>query len=93
MRPFLVELEEFIAELTRFLSEAEAADDKPTAAAPDSELLKKLADACSEYRMDEIDEIIGELEQFKYDDGDSLIQWIKSKIAEGEFEEVLAKVA
>jgi CheY-like chemotaxis protein len=93
MGDFINEAEAFLAELTSFLDMADPSDDKPSMPSPDLEVLSRLADACANYDMDEIDELVGELDRFRYEDGDSLILWIKDKIAEGEFGDVLEKLS
>jgi CheY-like chemotaxis protein len=93
MEAFVCELEAFISELTRFLDETDTNDDKPTASEPDRGLLAKLANACANYSMDEIDETLGELDRFRYESDDSLIQWIKARIEEGEFGDVAIKLS
>jgi CheY-like chemotaxis protein len=93
MEGFIGKLEAFLSELTEFLDAAEADDDKPTVPEPDKQLLAKLAEACASYSMDDIDEIVSELERFRYEREDSLIQWIKAQITEGEFEEVAKKLS
>ncbi|MDR1043053.1 MAG: hypothetical protein LBL54_04030, partial [Clostridiales Family XIII bacterium] len=90
---FIDELSAFLSELTKFLDKADASEEKPTAPEPDRELLSKLAEACANYSMDEMDGIIIELERFRYEKNDDLIPWIKARIEECAFEDVTEKLS
>jgi signal transduction histidine kinase/CheY-like chemotaxis protein len=94
MGAFLAEADAFIERLNSFIGGIDAAaDDKPVAAGPDEELLDRLAAACGSYSMDDIDDVMIELDAFRYESGEDLIQWIRERLAEGDFLEVAARLS
>ncbi|MCL2138154.1 MAG: ATP-binding protein [Treponema sp.] len=52
---------------------------KETAVMPDPDLLAKLLDAVKSYKTAKIEEIIGKLEEFDYETGGEMIEWIRSQ--------------
>jgi hypothetical protein len=93
MGGFIGKTESLLSDLSAFLGEADAANDRPTATEPDKELLGRLAAACASYDMDEIDEVMNELGKFRYEEGVDLIEWIRGRIEEGEFGEVAERLS
>ncbi|MDR1292629.1 MAG: response regulator [Clostridiales Family XIII bacterium] len=93
MDGFIGDLDAFLSGLTQFLDSTDASDGKPIVPEPDKGLLARLAEACENYRMDEMDEIITELDRFRYENDGDLIPWIRARIEEGEFGEVAAKLS
>jgi CheY-like chemotaxis protein/HPt (histidine-containing phosphotransfer) domain-containing protein len=80
------EMEQSVRDLTEELTvrlvewEADRAErpgeQKP---APDRDLLRRLAAASSEYRTNEIEEILGVLGQFRYEAGGELVEWLREQ--------------
>jgi HPt (histidine-containing phosphotransfer) domain-containing protein len=85
------EVKALAAELAARITEWEAArpeqprERKP---APDRALLERLAIACSEYRADEIEGILGELEQPRYETGGELVQWLREQAVNFEYDAI-----
>jgi CheY-like chemotaxis protein/HPt (histidine-containing phosphotransfer) domain-containing protein len=55
------------------------AGDRESRSAPDRALLGRLAAAASEHKTSEIEAILKELEQFRYEDGEDLVLWLREQ--------------
>lgn len=75
----------------RALGALDAVADKAVAAAPDPKLLLELRDACAAFEMDRVDAAMERLEAFRYESGGELIAWLREKVDEMAFEEIIAK--
>jgi HPt (histidine-containing phosphotransfer) domain-containing protein len=56
--------------------------------APDQALLERLAAAAGEYKTGEIEAILKELEQFRYEDGEDLVRWLREQADNFEYGEM-----
>jgi CheY-like chemotaxis protein/HPt (histidine-containing phosphotransfer) domain-containing protein len=68
--------------LNKLLAEWEAsrpAEDKERRAEPDRELLRRLSEATAAFNSNETEEALGELEQYRYEKGEELIQWLREQ--------------
>jgi CheY-like chemotaxis protein/HPt (histidine-containing phosphotransfer) domain-containing protein len=68
--------------LTKLLDEWKAdqpVEHKETRAEPDRELLKRLSEATAAFNSNETEEVLGELEQYRYERGEELIQWLREQ--------------
>jgi signal transduction histidine kinase/HPt (histidine-containing phosphotransfer) domain-containing protein/AmiR/NasT family two-component response regulator len=63
-----------------WLLEFDAGLSRPRLPAPERELLVRLRQCCEKYDMDGIDAIMDELERASYDEGASLVSWLREKI-------------
>jgi signal transduction histidine kinase/FixJ family two-component response regulator len=54
--------------------------EKPKKNAPDPALLAQLKEACKNYRMDDIDRIMRELEKYGYETQRDLVPWLRERI-------------
>jgi PAS domain S-box-containing protein len=69
-------------ELNKLLTEWELsrpAEDKERRAEPDRDLLKKLSEATATFNSNETEEALGELERYRYEKGEELIQWLREQ--------------
>ena len=66
--------------------------EKPLKDRPDEKLLLKLIDACNDYDMDEADETMAELEKYKYETDNDLINWLRKSIDRMQFEEIAERL-
>jgi signal transduction histidine kinase/CheY-like chemotaxis protein len=91
---FVANAEELLSQLNAFLSKTQAIADinKDALGQPDSHLLADLAQACTTYQMDEIDELLAELRRYRYESGTELVDWIESELVQGEFSHVATKL-
>ena len=65
---------------------------KPRKAEPDTALLAKLREACADYKMDEVDRIMGELEQYDYESRQGLILWLRERVDTVDFQKITEKL-
>jgi hypothetical protein len=54
-------------------------EDKELRAEPDRELLKRLSEATAAFNSNETERVLGELEQYRYERGEELIQWLREQ--------------
>ncbi|MDR3364205.1 MAG: response regulator [Clostridiales Family XIII bacterium] len=90
--PFAEEAEKLVDNLAEMSRRIGTAAGKPVMKEPDMGLLAGLGNACRQYSMDRIDEILFELEENEYGDGADLLSWIREKIALAEYAEVSEKI-
>ncbi len=63
---------------------------KPLAPTPDPELLQELRAACKAYDINRVNAAMSRLEAFSYEDGNKLIRWLRERVRDMDFEEILA---
>jgi CheY-like chemotaxis protein len=83
---FIDRAQQVLAGLNAFLAEARKWDESAIKATMDPELLRRLAQACSAYNMDEADALVAELEQWHYKAGQDLADSLKSLIQKSDFD-------
>ncbi|MDR0553611.1 MAG: response regulator [Treponema sp.] len=81
--------EKIAAELTAQFSDEIKKPKKPE---PDAACLARLKEACKNYRMDEIDRIMEELEQYEYESRQDLVLWLREKIKAMDFQIVAERL-
>jgi len=77
---FLETMNDLLDSIDSALSEYKSKTSKPSAAAPDPELLQELRKACAEYDVGKIDSIMSRLDSFEYENGGELITWLREHI-------------
>ncbi|MDR3123549.1 MAG: response regulator [Treponema sp.] len=68
--------------LAKLLDEWEAsrpAEEKERRGEPDRELLKRLSEATAAFNSNETEEVLEELEQYRYEEGEELIRWLREQ--------------
>ena len=79
--PFIEMIESLLRDLEKILAKAASRrEPKKEAFAPGTELLIRLLEAVREYKAVEMEDIISELESFKYESGSELISWLREKM-------------
>jgi CheY-like chemotaxis protein len=77
-----------LASLEDLLQKAGPPEAHPTIAAPAPALLQKLAAACARYRAKEMEEALNELEQYEYESGGELVQWLREQADNFEYDAI-----
>jgi len=67
--------------------------DKPVKDKPDSALLGRLRAACELYVMDEVDAVMAELDSFKYDNDDGLMEWLRNSVDTMSFSQIAKRLS
>ena len=85
--PFFTEnVKKLLSRLSSLLEANKAGtDEKPTRHAPDAALLDQMESAATNFRIDELEEIMKSLECFKYETQAELIIWLREKVDQMEF--------
>ncbi|MDR1608153.1 MAG: response regulator [Deltaproteobacteria bacterium] len=89
---FLSEVDTLVTRIREFLAPAKGAE-SPHKNAPDPELLAKMELAAKSYDMDGLEETLAELESFIYDNDNDLIHWLREKIDQAAFGEIVERLA
>jgi CheY-like chemotaxis protein len=91
---FITDVETLLSQLNGFLTQTQASAEAGKAALgePDFQVLTDLAQACTTYQMDEIDELLAELRHYRYESGGELVDWIEEELVRGEFSSVADKL-
>jgi CheY-like chemotaxis protein len=85
---FINALKTLVADLGMLLADALHDEVKPVLDEPDKTSLEKLRRACKDYDMDGVDAAMDELEKYRYEKGNELIDWLREEINKAEFEEI-----
>ncbi|MCL2009690.1 MAG: ATP-binding protein [Synergistaceae bacterium] len=87
---FIAHLESLIAGLTEVLKHAAEASgaDKPKERLPEPEssLLQNLLEAAAHFKSSQMEDVMGELEQYEYETGGELITWLKEQMDNLEYD-------
>jgi hypothetical protein len=75
--PFIELTELLIQNIRELLGELDKDTQRPVRPAPDSELLGAILKASREYDMDGLDKAISELELYRYESREELVEWLR----------------
>ena len=90
---FLATVGNLLAEIENMLDRIEQENMKPAKDTPDGELLAQLADACDAYNMDRARELVTEMDKYRYASAGELVEWLKTNVSKGLFEEISDKLS
>ena len=90
---FIGIVEKLISDIKEMLAEADILNQRPKKDKPDSEALLKLMDACESYDMDGVDEAMTEIEEYEYESGNELVDWLRNNVSDGNFDEIQEKLS
>jgi len=90
---FLEHARNFVSSIENALSNINKDSNKPLKNKPDKKILLKLIDACNDYDMDGADEVMAELEKYKYESDRDLVVWLRNAIDRMQFEEIAEKLS
>jgi CheY-like chemotaxis protein len=79
MRRAALELTERLKTLLEKWEASRPEERKERRAEPDRELLRKLSEATSAFNSNETEEILGKLEQYRYEREEALVQWLREQ--------------
>ncbi|MDR2476581.1 MAG: response regulator [Treponema sp.] len=85
---FIEIVERLLASLEELLQHISAGETRRKAAAPDPDLLQKLAQASKHYRANAMSEILGELEKYDYESGGELVNWLRERADDLDYEAI-----
>jgi hypothetical protein len=81
--------EKLLADLNELLADIHGRDsEKPVKQSPDEVLLKKILGASRKFLVDEMEDALTELEQYKYECGAELVTWLRGQVDNLEYEAI-----
>jgi len=86
---FLYAAWKLIHDLENLLAAADAENPKPTKDKPDNETLLKIFSACQEYDIDSLEEIVKDMEKYRYTSDDGLAAWLSNNVKLTNFKEII----
>ena len=89
---FVETLEKLISGIEEALRIVDEGDEKPVKDEPDRKLLKRLIIACDNYDMAVVDEVMAEIENYRYEADDGLGVWLRECAARMDFAEISEKL-
>jgi len=89
---FVKETKKLVAAISDMLGKLAADNPKPIKEKPDRETLLKLSDACTNYKMDLVDEAMAELEAYDYKTGGNFVNWLRESVDKMNFAEIKEKI-
>jgi CheY-like chemotaxis protein len=92
--PFIKTLEKLVKRLEELLDIiARQAKAKTVFPRPDPALLKELAEACAHFRANAMEETLGKLEMYQYENGSDLITWLREQADNLEYEAITERLS
>ncbi|MFP3089167.1 ATP-binding protein [Treponema sp. TIM-1] len=86
---FIERVEALLTKLRELLQSAlEQSPEKKEAASPDSDLLKKLLDASKRFKPAIMEEVLSEIEQWKYESNGDLVMWLREQLDNLEYDAI-----
>ena len=86
-------IQKLITDVDRMLEELDADNQKPKKEKPDGEALDRLSQACSDYDMNTVDEVLDELEAYSYESDGELVVWLKDNVEQMNFDEIVERLS
>jgi len=90
---FIVNVKNMLAGINEFFINLDGESQKPLKDKPDAKILLKLAGACNDYNMDGADTAMAELESYRYETDNDLIEWLRYNIDRMNFEQIAEKLS
>jgi CheY-like chemotaxis protein len=91
--PFISMMESLLTDFNRLLEKAASCGEiKNSVQAPDSILLSDLHYAASQYKATSMEQILKELESYKYESGGDLIIWLREQMDNLEYDKIKTKL-
>ena len=88
---FLEDLKKLIDEIDEIVLKFTNSKPKIKADKIDSELLSSLIQACKEYNMSEVDDVMFQIEQYQYDADDELVKWLRDKVDVTKYGDIVSR--
>jgi hypothetical protein len=79
--------------LARYVDQDDQKKDRPKKEKPYKEALLNLLAACEQFKTDDIDAAINEIECFEYTSDDGLVLWLRENIDQMNFTEIAEKIS
>jgi signal transduction histidine kinase/CheY-like chemotaxis protein len=90
--PFIQIAEKLIADISAMLKTASSSPAKEHRSAPDKAALKKMLECCRRYDVTGMEEAMSEIERYKYESGNDLAEWLRKRLDNLEYDQILAKL-
>ena len=82
-----------ISDIEDMLRKIASENPKPLKTRPDDEILIRILSACENFRMDEVDAAMEELEYFEYTSDDGLSAWLRQNVDQMNFDQIIEKLS
>jgi signal transduction histidine kinase/CheY-like chemotaxis protein/HPt (histidine-containing phosphotransfer) domain-containing protein len=89
---FMAHIEKLLADLSALFSHEEETE-KESKTAPDEDLLEKMQEAATNFRIDVMEDIMTELDRFDYAEESELITWLREQVSRMEFMDIRDRLA
>jgi CheY-like chemotaxis protein len=89
----LEDTKNLVSSIKNWLAELDSLNPKPTLQRPSPLLLACLRKSCEAYDMSSVDELMDELESANYSTDASLITWLREKIDNSDFSEIVSRLS
>jgi PAS domain S-box-containing protein len=90
---FIAMISGFVQMLDETLNTGKTTEDAALLDKPDQNLLISLQEATEQYRIGEMEEIIQSLEKYRYRENPDLVPWLRKKIENLEYKDIVTKLA
>jgi signal transduction histidine kinase/CheY-like chemotaxis protein len=90
---FIKTTETLLSSLEELLEKVSPKTPRQKASVPDQALLQKIAEACARYQAKEMEEALAGLEQYEYESGGELVQWLRKQADNLEYDAIRERLA
>jgi signal transduction histidine kinase/CheY-like chemotaxis protein len=85
---FIRMVEKLIGDISDVLEDAAGETEKEVRSAPDKTLIAVILEACRSYNVNAIELALAEMEQYSYESGEELLEWMRDKIEMLEYDQI-----
>ncbi|MCL2879122.1 MAG: ATP-binding protein, partial [Treponema sp.] len=89
---FLESAEKLLTNIITVIGKTGETASRPAKSKPDEKLLELLLEACTQYRINTADDIINDIEEYRYYADDGLAVWLRENADQSNFEEIIARL-
>jgi len=90
---FIKDAEKLMSDLMDLLVKIENKNPKPLKNVPDKEILSRLCDACKLYDMRQAEKVMAEIDKYKYDEDDGLVDWLREKVNVMQYKLIVERIS
>jgi PAS domain S-box-containing protein len=90
--PFIQIAERLIADISAMIEKIDSSRPKEHRNTPDKVLIDKILECCKRYDVTGMEEAMSEIERYEYESGNDLVEWLRKKLDNLEYDQILARL-
>ena len=90
---FMKNAKSLMDKLMELIEKLENENPKPVKAVPDKDVLSRLCDACKLYDIRKAEEAMAEIDEFKYQQDNGLVDWLRERVNIMQYKQIIEKLS